>query len=317
MVGVAPTSTHTTTVGLNVFAAVPAAPTLVSPANGALNVPPAPTYSWNAVGAAGYLIEVATDAGFTNIVDSATVAGTSYNGVTLNTSTKYFWRVTPRTRAVRARLGHLELHHGGRARRLRSRHDAQRPLRDGFESGVGGWTTGGTGDTWAISTTPARHSGAPPYTPPTPPPSATSSWSRRPWSCPPARIPSPSSSGTSRPSRTTGTGCYDGGILEVSTDGGATWTQVSNANLLTDPYDGPISTSFSNPLAGLDAWCGDPQPYLNSIVDLSAYAGQTVQFRFRLGTDSSVSRAAAGTSTTWWCSPASPAAARPTSSWTP
>ena len=61
-------------------------------------------------------------------------------------------------------------------------------------------------------------------------------------------------------------------------------------DLLTDPYDGPVSASFSNPLAGLDAWCGDPQPYLNSIVDVSSYAGQTVQFRFRLGSDSSVGR---------------------------
>ena len=47
---------------------------------------------------------------------------------------------------------------------------------------------------------------------------------------------------------------------------------------------------FSNPLAGLQAWCGDPQDWLNSIVNLSAYAGQTVQFRFRLGSDNGVSR---------------------------
>ena len=61
--------------------------------------------------------------------------------------------------------------------------------------------------------------------------------------------------------------------------------------MLTDPYDGPISGSFSNPLANLNAWCGNnPQPYLNSIVDVSAYAGQTVQFRFRLGTDTSANR---------------------------
>ncbi|MBE2232105.1 MAG: S8 family serine peptidase, partial [Anaerolinea sp.] len=38
-----------TSVGLNVFSAAPAAPTLTGPANGALNVPAAPTFTWNAV----------------------------------------------------------------------------------------------------------------------------------------------------------------------------------------------------------------------------------------------------------------------------
>ena len=38
-------------------------------------------------------------------------------------------------------------------------------------------------------------------------------------------------------------------------------------------------------------WCGDPQAYLNSVVDLQAYAGQTVQFRFNLGHDRFAHRA--------------------------
>jgi len=58
---------------------------------------------------------------------------------------------------------------------------------------------------------------------------------------------------------------------------------------MTDPYTGVMSASFSNPLANLNAWCGDPQPWLRSVVDIDAYAGETVQFRFRLGTDTSVS----------------------------
>ncbi len=84
------------------------------------------------------------------------------------------------------------------------------------------------------------------------------------------------------------TACFDGGILEVSTDGGTTWTQVPNANLLVGPYRGLVSTSFSNPLAGLNAWCGTAS-YINTIADVSAYAGQTAQFRMRLGSDNSVS----------------------------
>ena len=82
-------------------------------------------------------------------------------------------------------------------------------------------------------------------------------------------------------------GCWDAGILEISTDGGSNWTQLQDAVLITDPYDGTVNNS-SNPLSNLPGWCGDPQPWLKSVVDLNAYAGQTVQFRFRLGTDSSV-----------------------------
>jgi hypothetical protein len=83
--------------------------------------------------------------------------------------------------------------------------------------------------------------------------------------------------------------CWDGGLLELSTDGGQTWRSMSN-QLLTDPYDGPVSTVWENPLGGQPAWCGDPQDWLNSIIDLSDFAGQTIRFRFRLGTDQSVSR---------------------------
>ena len=36
------------------------------------------------------------------------------------------------------------------------------------------------------------------------------------------------------------------------------------------------------------AWCGNPQDWLKSIVSLNAYAGKTVRFRFRLGTDSNL-----------------------------
>ncbi|MEO1086502.1 MAG: hypothetical protein AAFY88_19900, partial [Acidobacteriota bacterium] len=83
-------------------------------------------------------------------------------------------------------------------------------------------------------------------------------------------------------------GCFDGGVLEISTDG-TTWTRIES-ELLTDPYDGTISDEYDNPLATENAWCGDPQAWLLSIVDLDAWAGQTVQLRFRLATDRSVDR---------------------------
>ena len=49
-----------------------------------------------------------------------------------------------------------------------------------------------------------------------------------------------------------------------------------------------MTTGSSNPIAGQFGWCGAPQPWLKSVVDLDDYAGETVRFRFRLGTDIAV-----------------------------
>ncbi len=84
-------------------------------------------------------------------------------------------------------------------------------------------------------------------------------------------------------------GCYDGAIIEVSTNGGTSYTPIGGASMLTDPYEGPINGA-SNALNGINGWCGDPQPYLRSVVDVTALAGETVRFRFRVGTDTSVGR---------------------------
>lgn len=96
VVGVAATSTHTSTVALDVFTATPGTPNLTSPANGAIDVPLQPNFQWDAAAqGASYFIEVATDAGFTNIVISDTTASTSYTpAATLADGVTYYWRVT-------------------------------------------------------------------------------------------------------------------------------------------------------------------------------------------------------------------------------
>src|SRR5690606_31667761 len=85
------------TVELNVFTAVPGAVTLVAPANGASNVVLVPEFEWTAATQSStYELEVADDAGFSNVVYSATVAGTSHVAASaLDPETEYFWRVTP------------------------------------------------------------------------------------------------------------------------------------------------------------------------------------------------------------------------------
>ena len=230
---------------------------------------------------------------FTNVVASASgLANPTWtSNVALNTSTTYYWRVWAGNACGTGVYSSVfsfttvaapgDCGPGTTANIL---------FTDGFEAGIGGWTHSGTGDTWAIATT-NPHSGvshvhandpasvsdqrliSPPVTLPTGQnPVVLKFW----------HVPNLENSGT--------TACYDGGILEVSTDGGATWTQVPPANLLVGPYTGAVSSTFSNPLAGLQAWCG-ATTYFNTIADVSAYAGQTVQFRMRLGSDTSVSDA--------------------------
>ena len=79
---------------------------------------------------------------------------------------------------------------------------------------------------------------------------------------------------------------FDGGVLEVSTNGGATYSDIGA--LLTDVgYDGTI-TSASNPLNGRPAFVGESNGYRASRATLTSLKGQSVRFRFRIGTDASV-----------------------------
>jgi bacillolysin len=80
---------------------------------------------------------------------------------------------------------------------------------------------------------------------------------------------------------------YDGGQLQYSTDGGASW--IDAGPLFTDNgYNGTVSSSFGNPIGGQAAFTAESNGYISSRVDLSSLAGQNVRFRFRIGTDSSV-----------------------------
>jgi hypothetical protein len=94
----------------------------------------------------------------------------------------------------------------------------------------------------------------------------------------------------------TGSSSFDGGVLEVSTNGGASWSDTCSL-MLSGFCNGTISSSFNNPLAGRAGWVqvspGFPTFY-KSTVNLISFAGKNVLFRFRQGDDSSVG------SLGWW-----------------
>lgn len=85
-------------------------------------------------------------------------------------------------------------------------------------------------------------------------------------------------------------GPYDGGVLETSIDGGASWVDAGS-KITGNGYNGTIASSFSNPLAGRSAWVQTSPSYpafYQTTVNLLSLAGKSVLIRFRQGDDSSV-----------------------------
>jgi hypothetical protein len=88
------------------------------------------------------------------------------------------------------------------------------------------------------------------------------------------------------------TDCYDAGVLEIKIGAGA-FADILTAggSFLSGGYTGTVDINWGNPLGGRAAWCsvspGYPG-YVTTDVKLpAAAAGQTIQFRWRLGTDTS------------------------------
>ena len=80
---------------LNVFNGAPNTPTLVTPVNGATGIADY-TLTWAAdITAVSYDVEIATDTGFTNIIEGPVSVNTNeYTATMLDPLTEYFWRVT-------------------------------------------------------------------------------------------------------------------------------------------------------------------------------------------------------------------------------
>jgi len=297
--GAAAVGTRSDTVTLDVTTDVPGSITLVSPPDGAATQPIQPMLQWDAVFAGTqYDVEVATDAGFTNIVDSATVGGTSYQvQVALELGPTYYWRVRGYNSCGQGAWSDVWSFTTLSASCPANTTTVSVYLEE-FEAGAPGWTHYAltAPDTWAFDNTrPSPGSGGLAYQA-----DDVDGPSDQALESPDVLLPTdytqltmqfyneqdfedPAGSG----------GCWDGGILEISTDGGGSWTQL-DSELLTDPYDG---VGNNGPPTGFRMWCGTTngfQPWLNSIVDIGAFGGENVRFRWRLLTD-----AAAG-APGWW-----------------
>jgi hypothetical protein len=86
-----------------------------------------------------------------------------------------------------------------------------------------------------------------------------------------------------------GTACYDGGTLEISINGGSTWSVVPDAAFTAGGFNGTVNANFSNPIASQRAWCQGTIGAMTQVnVNLASFVGATdVKLRWHEGNDDS------------------------------
>ncbi len=256
----------------------PVAPALVAPSDGATGQALVPMLDWDgAPQATTYNLQLDKSPLFANpVLDVTDIADTGYaTTAPLDGGACYWWHVQ----------GENACGTGAWASPF---HFATVALTNGFyddiESGSGQWTHQATQgvDHWAVSTAQSH--------------SPTHSWfvpddsvvtDTRLWNTTAVPVGPGSVLTFWHRYQFEGTD-YDGSVLEISTDGGQSWTDLGSY-ITANGYNGAVNTCCSNPLGGRQAWTGDLTTWTEVSVNLSSFAGQSVQIRWRLGCDSSVS----------------------------
>jgi hypothetical protein len=109
---------------------------------------------------------------------------------------------------------------------------------------------------------------------------------------------------------------FDGGVLELSTDGGNTFQDIiaAGGSFVSGGYNRTISTDRGSPIAGRQAWSGNSDGFITTVVNVPAV--QTfpgIRLRWRLASDNTGSGEGwrVDTLTITWCHTAGPCTPRP------
>ena len=77
---------------------------------------------------------------------------------------------------------------------------------------------------------------------------------------------------------------WDGGFVEISTNGGANWTDLG-PNMIMNEYNSQLGNGSNANIAGRGAFSGNSGGYIQTLVDLSSFGTQNVRIRFGFGED--------------------------------
>ena len=81
---------------------------------------------------------------------------------------------------------------------------------------------------------------------------------------------------------------WDGGVVEISTNGGAAWTDLG-PSMIENGYNGSMGVGSNNPIGGRPAFTGNSNGFKKTTVSLLPFANQNALFRFRVGSDDNTS----------------------------
>ena len=274
------THVHTAELALWINTCVPETPTLLTPPAGATAQPfDALSLAWKAQPlATGYRVQVdRTPTFIAPLVDTRVSTATYSAPATLESGVCYWWRAQ----------GDNACGHGAWAEPF---HFATAALgvglADDLESGDGKWSWQTvTGEaSWTLSSA-ESHSPVHAWFIPDAPATTDS----RLWNAVAVPVGAGSTLRFWHRYEFEGSGSFawDGAVLEISTDDGATWADLGS-HMTSHGYNGLIQSGTSNPLAGRSGWTGALSAWSEVVVDLSAYAGNAVQIRWRIGCDSSI-----------------------------
>jgi hypothetical protein len=88
---------------------------------------------------------------------------------------------------------------------------------------------------------------------------------------------------------------WDGGVVEISTNGGGTWTDLGS-KMVSGKYNGSLGTGSNNVIGGRAAFTGLTNTFFKTTINLASYAGQNINIRFRFSSDDNTAPAGGG----WW-----------------
>ena len=82
---------------------------------------------------------------------------------------------------------------------------------------------------------------------------------------------------------------FDGGVLEISTDGGNTFQDIIAAGglFVVGGYNRTISTDRGSPIGGRQAWSGNSDGFITTVVDLGNLVLTDWRLRWRMASDNS------------------------------